>query len=212
MNDERAAASPRDETTTQQHPGSGNAQTSANEATSVRGGTEQHRQSQRNQLIVFCALLILALIGMGVTESRQDGGWEYWIFLVVIYGLTSIVLTWRQAKHRGEPVWRMIREQVFHWVGVLITLKVLFLLERTDVMSREAISDVSVIILALACYLAGVHFQWIFLIVGIFVGIMAIALAYTEQYVVWLIMIPLAAGAVWVFLQRMQKGILPSPP
>ena len=32
-------------------------------------------------------------------------------------------------------------------------------------------------------------------LIGIFVGIMAITLAYTEQYIVWLIMIPAAAAS-----------------
>jgi hypothetical protein len=68
-------------------------------------------------------------------------------------------------------------------------------------MSREAISDVSVIILALVCYLAGVHFQWMFFVIGIFIGVMAITLAYTEQYIVWLIMIPAAAGATWLYVK-----------
>jgi hypothetical protein len=171
------------------------------------GGNKERGRSLRIQLIVFCTMLILALIGMGVTESSENGGWEYWIFLVLVYGLVSVVLAWRQAKSRGEPVWRMIRKQVLHWVGVLITLKILFLLEKTDVMSREAISDVSVIILALACYLAGVHFQWMFLIIGIFVGIMALTLAYTEQYMVWLIMIPAAVGATWLYVKyRFARG------
>ena len=169
------------------------------------GGNEERHRSLRIQLILFCTMLVLALIGMGVTESREDGGWEYWIFLVRTYGLISIGRTWRQAKQRGEPVWRMISKQVLHWAGTLVTLQVLFLLEKTDVMSREAISDVSVIILALACYLAGVHFQRGFLLIGIFLGIMAVTLAYSEQYVVWLIMIPAAAGVTWLYVKYRLK-------
>jgi uncharacterized Tic20 family protein len=164
-------------------------------------GKEQRSRSLRIQLIVFCALLVLAMIGMGLTESREDGGWEYWIFLILVYGSASVALAWRQAKQRAEPVWQMIRKQVLHWFGALITLKTLFLLERTDVISREAASDASVIILALVCYLAGVHFQWAFFLIGLFVGIMAITLAYAEQYTVWLILIPAAAGIIWLYVK-----------
>lgn len=187
MNDDPSAAGDQHQPTPEQQP--------------ATGGNEELGRSLRIRLIVFCALLILAMIGMGVTESREDGGWEYWIFLVLVYGVVSVVFTWRQAKQRGEPVWRMIRKQVLHWVGALVTLKILFLLEKTDVMSREAISDVSVIILALVCYLAGVHFEWGFLLIGIYVGIMAITLAYAEQYLVWLVLILAAAGVTWLYVK-----------
>ncbi len=187
MNDTPPAAGDQQERDPQQEP--------------ANGGHKERGRWPRIQLIVFCALLFLAMLGMGVTESREDGGWEYWIFLVLVYGLTSVTLAWRQAKQKGEPGWRMIRKQVLHWVGALVTLKSLFLLEKTDIMSREAVSDVSVIILALACYLAGVHFQWMFLLIGIFVGIMAMTLAYAEQYIVWLIMIPTAVAATWLYVK-----------
>jgi hypothetical protein len=177
------------------------------EAAAENGGSQATHRSLKIHLYLFCGMLVLALIGMGVTESREDGGWEYWIFLVLIYGLVSVVLAWRRAKRKGESAWRMIHKHVLHWIGALITLKILFLLEKTDIMSREAVSDVSVIILALSCYLAGVHLQWMFLLLGIFVGIMAITLAYTEQYIIWLIMIPVAVGATWLYVKlRFARG------
>jgi hypothetical protein len=79
----------------------------------------------------------------------------------------------------------------------------LFLLERTDIVSREATSDLSVILLSLICYLAGVHFQWMFVLIGLVVGIMALTLAYLEQYMVigWIIMIPTVLVAIWLFVK-----------
>ena len=82
MNDESSAAGDKNEQIAEQQ--------------SATGGNEERGRSLRIQLIVFCTMLILALIGMGVTESREDGGWEYWIFLVLIYGLVSVVLAWQQ--------------------------------------------------------------------------------------------------------------------
>ena len=145
------------------------------------------------------------MFGMGLTEAREDGGWEYWIFLLLVYGSVSVAGTWRKARRKGEPIWQMVRKQVLHWLGALITLKILFLLENTDIISREAVSDVSLIVLALVCFLAGVHFQWEFFLIGIFVGIMAITLAYVEQFAVWLIMIPAAVAVVWIYLRHNKR-------
>jgi hypothetical protein len=171
---------------------------------------KQGKKSRKARIhfILFCLMLILALIGMGITQATQGGGWEYWGFLVLFYGLISITVTWRQAKSRGEPIWRMIRKQVLHWAGALVAFKLLFLLERTDIVSREAASELSVILLALVCYLAGVHFQWMFMLIGLVVGIMALTLAYLEQYMVigWIIVIPTALAATWLFLKFKRHG------
>jgi hypothetical protein len=155
------------------------------------------------QFVLFILMLVLALIGMGITQALPDGGWEYWAFLVLVYGLISVTATYRQAKSRGEPIWQMIRKQVLHWAGALVAFKLLFLLERTDIVSREATSDLSVILLSLICYLAGVHFQWMFILIGLVVGVMALTLAYLEQYMVigWIIVIPTALVASWLFLK-----------
>ena len=167
------------------------------------GKQRKKPRKARIQFILFCVMLILALIGMGITQASSGGGWEYWGLLVLVYGLISIAVTWRQAKNRGEPIWRMIRKQVLHWGGALVTFKLLFLLERTDIVSREAASELSVILLSLVCYLAGVHFQWMFMLIGLVVGIMALTLAYLEQYMVigWIIVIPSTLAATWLFLK-----------
>ena len=171
---------------------------------------KQGKKSRRNrmQFILFCVMLVLALIGMGITQATSGGGWEYWGLLVLVYGLISIMVTWRQAKNRGEPIWRMIRKQVLHWAGALVAFKLLFLLEKTDIVSRQAASELSVILLSLVCYLAGVHFQWMFMLIGLVVGIMAITLAYLEQYMVigWIIVIPTALAATWLFLKFRRHG------
>ncbi len=144
---------------------------------------------------------------MAVSQSTDQGGWEYWLFVVVVYAIVGITIAWRKAKATGNPVWPMVRKKVLHWAGVLITFKVIFLMEKTGVMNREAASDTALILLALSTFLAGVHIEWMFMLLGIVLGIMAIAIAYVEQYVVWMIMVPVVAGAVWIFLRRMKKGL-----
>lgn len=162
--------------------------------------TEVGKKSRRARVWIFCAMLVLALVGMGLTMSREDGGWEFWIFLLMFYAGVSVFWAWQRAKQRREPVWKMVRTQVFHWSSVLLTFGVLVLFEQTDIISREATADVALLMLALGCILAGVHFEWTFLLVGIVLGVMAIAISYLEQFFVWLIMLPVIIAAGWIYL------------
>jgi len=150
---------------------------------------------------VFCAMLVLALVGMALTMSLDHGGWEFWVFLLAFYGGVSVFWAWQRAKQKGEPVWKMVRAQVFHWSSVLLIYAILLMFERTEIINRQAASNVALLVLALACLLAGVHFEWTFLLVGIVLAIMVVAIGYLEQYVVWIIMLPVIIAAGWIYLQ-----------
>lgn len=166
-------------------------------ATSTDAGKKQYHV----RTWIFCAMLVLALVGMGLTMSLDHGGWEFWAFLLAFYGGVSVFWAWQRAKQKREPVWRMVRAQVLHWSSVLVIYAILMLFERTEIINRQAASNVALLVLALACFLAGVHFEWTFLLVGIVLAIMVVALGYVEQYVVWIIMIPVIIAAGWIYFQ-----------
>lgn len=155
---------------------------------------------------IFCAMLFLAVVGMGLTMSLEDGGWEYWIFLLAFYGSVSVFWAWQGAKQKGETVWRTVRDNVFHWSCVLAIYAILVIFERTEVINRGAAANVGLLVLALACLLAGVHFDWVFLLVGAVLAIMVVAIGYLEQYVVWFLMLPVLVAAGWsYFLVRKRR-------
>lgn len=162
-------------------------------------GTKQHHVRPW----IFCGMLVLALVGMGLTMSREDGAWRYWVFLLAVYGGVSIFWAWQRAREKHEPVWKMVRTQVFHWTSVFVIFFILVLFEGTDIINREAAANVTLLILSLACLLAGVHFEWTFLLLGIVLAIMVIALGYFEQYVM-IIMLPviLATGTAFYLIRK----------
>ncbi len=57
------------------------------------------------------------------------------------------------------------------------------------------------VILALSTYLAGLHFERMFVLIGIILAIMAVAGAVVEQYTLWLMIIPTSLIAAWLFLK-----------
>lgn len=156
------------------------------------------------QLGVLCAMLALALGGMGMSQASADGAWEYWLFVVVVYAGIGLWGAARQAKHHGESATKRITREVAHWGVLLGFLAVLLMLERREIIDRESAADSALILLALSCCLAGIHFDWKMLIVGVVLTVMMVAVATLEQYavVLWIVMILVVIAAAGIFYLR----------
>ncbi len=52
-----------------------------------------------------------------------------------------------------------------------------------------------------------VHFEWTFLLVGVVLAIMVVALGFLEQYVVWIVMLPVIMAAGWAYFQVRKRRV-----
>lgn len=52
---------------------------------------------------------------MVLTQTRADGDWEYWIFVVLVYGTVDVSGAWQSARRKQVPVWPLVRGQVLYW-------------------------------------------------------------------------------------------------
>lgn len=105
------------------------------------------------------------------------------------------------ARKRNVSIWGEISLNFFHWLGTLAALYVVFGLEHYEILSRDTASDVSLIILPLSSYLAGLHFDRMFILVGVLLAIMTVVGAFAEQYTLWLEVTPTALLAAALFLK-----------
>ncbi len=151
------------------------------------------------QLGVLGSMILLALIGMGLTQAAQERGvWEYWLFVIIVYAGLGLWRSTRKAKQAGKPVKQLVAREMGHWCTLLAFIGIVLLLERKEIIDRESTSDISLMLLALTCCLAGIHFDWLLTVIGVVLTIMLVALATLEQYtlVLWVVMILVSAGAV----------------
>lgn len=153
---------------------------------------------------IFVFMLVLALVGVGFSQTDAGGIWLYWFGLVVIYGVISVARAWQRAKREApsKPVWPMIRAEVLHWIGALVAIKIIVVFELSGITDRGAASAYSLLVLALACYLAGVHFEASFMLLGIILAVIAVGLGYLDQLSVLAIVLPLALIAIWIVFKR----------
>ncbi len=147
---------------------------------------------------ILITLMALSAIGIGVTNFKPAGSFWYWAAMAPVFGAVSIYMGWSKARQRGEGMSRIIRVQMLHWIGLLAALFLIyFLFRRTGRIDYNQLALISLLALALTTFLAGVHFDWRFMLVGIVLGSCVAGAAFVEQ-VVWMIVIPIVVAIVLI--------------
>ena len=147
---------------------------------------------------ILITLMALSAIGIGVTNFKPVESFWYWAAMAPVFGAVSIYMGWTKARRRGEGMSRIIWVQVLHWAGLLAAVVLIyFLFRRTGRIDYNQLALMSLLALALTTFLAGVHFDWRFMIVGVVLGACVAGAAFVEQ-VMWMVVIPIAAALILI--------------
>jgi hypothetical protein len=137
---------------------------------------------------VAAVMVVLALLGVGLTTTSNAVAPVYWVSLVPVFGLLCLAIAWSRARHEGRPPHTDVFRQVLHWVGIGVALALDFLIRGTGEESGTAAGLNALLLLALGCFLAGIHMEWIFTMVGALLTLTLVVVVKAEQYV-WLIFV-----------------------
>lgn len=155
--------------------------------------------------VILIALLALSAIGIAVTNIWPIQSFWFWAVMVPIFGASSIYMGWSKARQRGEGVTRILRIQLLHWIGLLATvLLIYFLFTNTSRIDSNQLALTTLIALALTTFLAGVHFDWRFMVIGIVLGAAVAVVAFMEQYI-WVIIIPIVVAIGVIVFRWMRR-------
>lgn len=136
-------------------------------------------------------MVVLALIGVGLSTSSRANAPKYWMALVPIYGLICVAVAWYRSRE-GECGPGVILRQVFHWLIIAVAVWLDFYMRGVGEESGIAAGLNALLLLAIGCFLAGVHFEWLFALVGTLLIVTLIVVVKADQYL-WLVVI---AGAL----------------
>jgi hypothetical protein len=156
------------------------------------GGDQQSRyasaRSWKLPSIVVVIMVALALVGVALTSSKNEWAHKYWMALVPVYGILCVATAWDRG--RRDPGFRKpdVLSQIFHWLGIGVALWLDFFIRRSGEETLTAASDNALLLLALGCFLAGVHLEWLFAVVGALLMMALVIVVAAEQYV-WLIFV-----------------------
>lgn len=138
-------------------------------------------------LVVATVMVLLALLGIGLTTTNRSIAPKYWMGLVPVYGLLSVGVAWYRARH-GDGGRRQILQQIVHWIAIAAAIGLDFLISSTGEYSGTAAGFNALLLLALGCFLAGIHLEWLFMLVGVLLALTLVVAVKAEQYL-WLIMV-----------------------
>lgn len=138
--------------------------------------------------VVALIMMVLALVGVGLIAARSTQARQYWVALVPIYGLLCIVTAWLRSRHDASFGAGMIFRQLLHWLGVGGAVALDFYVRGTGEEASIATGFNALLLLAVGCFLAGVHFEWLFMPVGLLLGLTLICVVKAQQYL-WLILV-----------------------
>jgi hypothetical protein len=130
----------------------------------------------------------LALLGVGVSALDAPLARKYWMTLIPVYGVLCTVTAWRRSQQAGVSGGGLVLRQVLHWLGIGGAVLLDFAIRGAGVDSQQTAGFNALLLLALGCFLAGVHLDWSFGLVGLLLALTLAAAAKAEQYL-WLLFI-----------------------
>ena len=134
------------------------------------------------RLWIALLLVILAFIGVVLTDISRDWAWSYWKFIVPVYALFSIALSWLHPATEKQSRLARTRNAIFHWLGLVLVDILIIQFVEIGLVSPFVAGLTILTSLALATYLAGIYFDLSFIVIGIFLGLIAEASAFIEEY------------------------------
>jgi len=158
-------------------------------------GQQLVRQVQKGGIILL-VLLALSSVGIGFTHLSPAKALWYWIAMAPVFGGVCIYLEWaRSANQTQTAPFVIVRKQVFHWIGFLVAVYLVFLLHSTGRLNDADAGLVALFTLALSTFFAGVHGDGRIGLVGIVLGA-TVAGASLVQQLLWILLLPLAVAVV----------------
>jgi hypothetical protein len=155
--------------------------------------------------IVLVVLVVLSGVGVAISDSAPQTAFRYWMWMVPVFGIVSTVAAWSRATRNNAPVGRIVPTQVAHWLGAFGAAYLMYLLQTTGRMTNEAAGSATLVVLALAAFLAGVHGDWRLSVLGIVLGATAVGFALLEQFA-WIVALPALALLVIGLVVYMRRG------
>src|SRR5262249_15524515 len=161
-------------------------------------------RSWKVAFIVAGVMVVLAMIGVSLADSGSAAAPVYWIALVPVFGVLCVGTAWTHHHSEGRRV--HVNRQVLHWLGGARALMLGFLLRKTGVESGEAAGLTALLLLALGSYLAGIHLEWMFVMVGLFLTLALFIVTYTQGYL-WLFIVVGALAIMGMFFVAQMLGV-----
>ena len=144
--------------------------------------------------LIIGGLIVLVMIGLFLSNFAIQKAHWYWGAMFPVFGLVCLWHELAGGAARETPRWKIVLRQAAHWLFPIVAVRILFLQHERGQMSSDSVALVILILLAVTCFLAGVHFDRSFIWVSLVLTAAAILGTEIETYI-WLVAL-LGIGAL----------------
>jgi len=156
--------------------------------------------------IIMILLVLLDIVGIGLTDFAPLLSHWYWLAMIVITGIACLVIAWSRARKKGLSATTIVKKEVFIWLSILVAVNLVYFLFQSGRLDSENTGLVILLILALATFLAGLRLDWRLCLLGILLGGALILATYMEEFLWIVLLVVLAAAAGLYFLARFKSA------
>lgn len=133
---------------------------------------------------IFILMLLLSLFGMAITDFSRHDGYVYWLFMVLVFSLLSIFVSWLQSKKSSDNEFAVIvKEQVSHWLLTLFVVASAFFVQKSGQFSESSAELVILLLLSMATMLDGRRIGWQFTLIGFYLATCAIIISFVDSFI-----------------------------
>jgi hypothetical protein len=154
--------------------------------------------------LIIGVLVLLVMVGLFLSNFAVNKALGYWELMFPVFGVACVWHELAGGAAYVKPLWRVLLRQFFHWMFPIVVVRVLFLQHARGEMSADSVALVVLVLLALTCFLAGIHFDNSFVWVSLVLVAAAIVGTEVETYL-WLIAV---LGAVALALAVLSSVLL----
>lgn len=144
---------------------------------------------------LFTLRLLLSLLGAYIGYTYRHTSHDYWFVMMFLFTVIAIAPGYYQVKQQGHNLKKFIR-QLLHWAGGLCAVIVVYAYHSSGRIYHEEAGLIVLLMLALTTYLDGIKTGWRCVFTGLFLGLIAVCVAYFDSYLWQLAVLSTAAIAV----------------
>ena len=142
---------------------------------------------------------MLVMIGLFLTNVSHLHARYYWSAMFPIFAIVSLWHELVGPNSNPGPLWKRVLRQVLHWLGPIVAVQIIFLQLARGQMDADSVALVTLVILAVTCFMAGVHMDHSFYWVSAALAFAAVVGTEVEAYLWMLAAIAIIAIAITVF-------------
>ena len=152
---------------------------------------------------ILILLLVLSLVGVGITDFAPNDGYWYWMAMIFIFALAAIFIGWLRTKHDIDHFKKLLSEQAIHWGCAILVVLAAFSLLNAGHLNSQNTSLVILLILAQATVVDGLRVGWRFSVNGVFLGLSAVIAGHVEHFMWFELLLAIVLVAFTLYWQAL---------